>query len=474
MNSLLPSDYGRFVEGRDATEYVVFITGALSSKRYLFDTAKNLGYRVAVMDTPCSGGGQLFESRSVDLFIPIDLSCPESESVDNCVALIRSSGMHVAGVVTFMEMAVTLTSKIAYALGLPGLSPDAARIARDKRLTRATLYASGDTHSIRSFSVNSVDDLKIAVGRVGLPAVLKPIAGADSIGVKRVNSLEGGLVAFQESRVAMGSVVINSGVLCLPPDPVLKSPLLPALEKTTTPSFLFEEYLDGPEVDVDLVMYSGECVYAAVSDNGETVEPYFTETYGVLPSRLSREAQESLEQLAVASVLVLGLESGVFHVEAKLTTSRGPRLIEINARMGGGPIWEMHKRVNGIDLAAEQIRIACGRPPKYERGIYVDRPLPLKEFAYMTTNALSSGVVGASLTFLDQIQLQYPEVIHLCCRVKSGDQIIGPEKGQPTWLVELWIEQSSSSRCDNKPYDIVERITRISDEIAKKFQDYYV
>jgi hypothetical protein len=33
----------------------------------------------------------------------------------------------------------------------------------------------------------------------------------------------------------------------------------------------------------------------------------------------------------------LGFRLGVFHVEAKYT-SRGPRLIEVNARMGGGPV----------------------------------------------------------------------------------------------------------------------------------------
>lgn len=33
----------------------------------------------------------------------------------------------------------------------------------------------------------------------------------------------------------------------------------------------------------------------------------------------------------------LGLKTGVMHVEAKYT-SRGPRLIEVNCRMGGGPI----------------------------------------------------------------------------------------------------------------------------------------
>ena len=43
-------------------------------------------------------------------------------------------------------------------------------------------------------------------------------------------------------------------------------------------TIMMEEYLDGPEVDVDLIMSEGEAVYGAVTDNWPTVEPYFLET----------------------------------------------------------------------------------------------------------------------------------------------------------------------------------------------------
>ena len=40
---------------------------------------------------------------------------------------------------------------------------------------------------------------------------------------------------------------------------------------------------------------------------------------------------------------------GVFHVELKYT-SRGPRLIEINCRMGGGPVRNTNLLVWGVDM----------------------------------------------------------------------------------------------------------------------------
>jgi hypothetical protein len=46
-------------------------------------------------------------------------------------------------------------------------------------------------------------------------------------------------------------------------------------------TFMMEQYLDGPEVDVDVVLNSeGDVVYGNVTDNWPTIEPYFNETGG--------------------------------------------------------------------------------------------------------------------------------------------------------------------------------------------------
>ena len=75
--------------------------------------------------------------------------------------------------------------------------------------------------------------------------------------------------------------------------------------KTT---LMLEEYLDGPEVDVDLVLSDGLAVYGAVTDNWPTVEPYFNETGSNSPSILPLHQQQGLMDLAVRSVDALGLK----------------------------------------------------------------------------------------------------------------------------------------------------------------------
>ena len=146
-------------------------------------------------------------------------------------------------------------------------------------------------------------------------------------------------------------------------------------------SIMLEEYLDGAEVDVDLVLSSGAAVYGAITDNWPTMEPYFNETGSNCPSVLPRSQQMELLDLGIKAVQCMGFQMGVFHVELKYT-SRGARLIEVNARMGGGPVRDTNLLVWGVDLVEQHVTASCGipvRPPV--------APQPLKELAEVTLNA---------------------------------------------------------------------------------------
>ena len=73
-------------------------------------------------------------------------------------------------------------------------------------------------------------------------------------------------------------------------------------------TLMLEEYLDGPEVDVDLVLSEGQAVYGAITDNWPTVEPYFNETGSNCPSILPTKQQQELMQMAVQSTQCLGFK----------------------------------------------------------------------------------------------------------------------------------------------------------------------
>jgi len=202
-------------------------------------------------------------------------------------------------------------------------------------------------------------------------------------------------------------------------------------------TMLLEQYLDGAEVDVDCVFSNGKWRYAAVSDNGPTLEPYFNETWAAWPSLLPKEQQAALRDLAVKSVEALGFTSGVFHVECKMT-STGPHLIEVNARMGGGPQHECNLRTWGVDLVEETIFCALGIPA----GPMVPKQ-PHEAFAYSAINAKQSGRVGDMVKSIEEIKSR-EGVVWAKPMCSTGDSVVGPADGLPTWLCEILVAKPTA------------------------------
>ena len=62
--------------------------------------------------------------------------------------------------------------------------------------------------------------------------------------------------------------------------------------------------------------------------------------------------------LATAALRALGVRTGGFHTEIKLTPD-GPRVIEVNGRLGGG-VPEMLLQASGESLMRLSMRVALG------------------------------------------------------------------------------------------------------------------
>merc|ERR1719149_202151 len=118
----------------------------------------------------------------------------------------------VDGICTFIELSVPLVARLAEALGLPGMRPEAVDSARDKHRTRACLAAAG-LPTPRNFLIRGAKDLDAAGSLVGFPAVLKPVSGAASLGVKKVESAEDLKNCFHEITAELSSLVVSSGAL---------------------------------------------------------------------------------------------------------------------------------------------------------------------------------------------------------------------------------------------------------------------
>src|SRR3954454_11375841 len=226
-------------------------------------------------------------------------------------------------------------------LGLPGNPPESIDAARSKVRSRELSTALG-LPTPKARRVQSLDELFAASSYVGFPAVVKPEFGASAVGCIRVDDME----SLPKVYTLVRDVVAADDLSFF----------------RAGNDLLIEQYLDGVEFDVDLIMHDGTCVFSSVSQNWPTAEPAFQETGLHCPPDHAARPIRRLVDLSVQTAQAFGFRSGVLHVEGKCT-SQGPRVVEVNARLGGGRVAEIVRNVWGVDLVEATARAALGLPP---------------------------------------------------------------------------------------------------------------
>lgn len=254
-------------------------------------------------------------------------------------ALIRAAReLAPDGVLTYDEQLVERTAELAASLGIPHTNPAAIRLCRDKSALRQCLNEAG-LSPVRYAVVTTARDAARAAAGLGYPVVVKPRALGGSIGVVRVDDERQLLAAFEVAEHAQaddGTVSSHAGVL-------------------------IEELLDGPEYSVDCVTWEKKVHPLVLAEKMTGFPPYFEEVGHAVPPD-GRPGIDEAVAMVLAAHEIVGLDRLVSHSEFRLT-SRGPRLIEINPRLGGDLIPLLGYLADGADLAAAAADVALGRAP---------------------------------------------------------------------------------------------------------------
>src|SRR5450432_300643 len=88
-------------------------------------------------------------------------------------------GKSVDRVLANWEVLVTLAARMRERWGLPGMSPDTVHGFRDKEVMKERVRAAG-LRVPRSRRVKTEQELRAAAEYIGMPLIVKPIAGAGS------------------------------------------------------------------------------------------------------------------------------------------------------------------------------------------------------------------------------------------------------------------------------------------------------
>jgi biotin carboxylase len=240
-------------------------------------------------------------------------------------------------------------ASVAEALDLPHHRPDAAMAMRFKPLQRERLSAAG-LLCPRWHEIRGPADLRPGLEAVGLPAILKPAWGMSSVATFAIGTAEDLASAYPLA------VELHA-----------RSPRLHGTE----PVFLLEERLSGARwhasaqlgdyCSVESIVYRGTPTHITVTDRFPLVPP-FREGGALLPSGLPAERRASVLDCATQAIAAVGATDGATHIEIKFT-ERGPVVIEVNGRVGGG-LGDLMLLASDYDLLGEVVRVAAGLAPQ--------------------------------------------------------------------------------------------------------------
>lgn len=273
----------------------------------------------------------------------VDHELATGSSTEAVVAAgLRLAARHrVAGVLTWDEYRLVQASALAAGLGLPGSPVTAMLAARDKGTSRR-LFRQHGVPSATSTRVRTLAEAALASEQTGFPVVLKPAAACASFGVVRADNAQE--LAHHWSFVA-GAAGDQPG---------------------EGEGILVEEYIDGPEVSVECVTQHGVTTVAAVTRKQVGLAPYFEEVGHTVTA--GDPLMPTVAPVAAQAIAALGITDGVQCVEIRLTAS-GPRIIEVNGRLGGDLIGRLVFLATGVDLTRVAADIACGLPADLTRTV---------------------------------------------------------------------------------------------------------
>lgn len=318
-------------------EFVLVLDDYLFGKAYLA-AAKKAGYRTfLVSSAPSTDVPQLVDEHlSVNLndipfAVETILADPRFRSV---AAVLPGHVYHVA-----------LQAQLCEASSLPSISPRAAERCLNKELFRRRLQDKEISQGW--FFAITRDEIDVAIAKAHYPCVAKPVEGFASIGVMVVRNPS-------ELRTALNSIFSDSSY--------------ERSGKSMGSKAVVEEYFDGPEFSVETLAFEGKTHIMGITGKYFDLAKSDFELGFELPADLSSKQAQIISDYVVEVHQALDILHGPTHCELRLTSS-GPRVVEVNPRLGGAHLSELYETATGTSLYDVVLNNALGNEPP--------QPLPL-------------------------------------------------------------------------------------------------
>lgn len=290
--------------------------------------AKEKGYYVIAVDDDPNAPGMALADKAI---VPGGLMNEEK-----LVAIAKEE--HIDGVIhPCSEVAMNVMGRINDEMGLNGVSKETAIRATNKHLMREAfeLYGAPSPKS-KCFS-----NIEAAWGSycTEFPdnAILKPSRNSGSRGIAKISR------GIDEAEFAKLFVR--------------------AKEESRDKSVMLEQFVEGPEFSVEIIVWNKKVNVLQVTDKKTTEAPYFVELGHNQPSLFPVLIVEAVKRAAIMGVRALEVNNCACHAEVKVQDGQA-YIMEIGARLGGDFIsTELTHLSTGIDMVAAAIDVALGIEP---------------------------------------------------------------------------------------------------------------
>jgi len=308
----------------------LLILGGGTDQVFMIKTAREMGLiSVCVDRNPKAPGLALANYSSA-----IDFS-----DTDDVIAYCRKlliDGVPLSGVSTMGCDIPDIISKISASFGWVGPSADTGQWASHKFKMKNRFVEKG-----------------IPVPQFGLVKTVEEIAD-----LRRDWNADVVIIKPTDQAGSRGVRIINQG-------DDLAAALDYAKEYSLNNEILLEEFIHGPQISTETVMFMGSGVTPGfadrVYDDMDAFLPAVMENGGWLPSNVEPSVRKEVCALVEAAARALGVDSGVAKGDVVICSTRGPLIIEMAARLSGGDFSESLVPLStGINYVRTAIEITLG------------------------------------------------------------------------------------------------------------------
>ncbi|MBY0037315.1 ATP-grasp domain-containing protein [Bacillus cereus] len=366
---------------------IVFIeTNKSGSSREAIKAAEELNFFTVLLTEK----KRFFEERSTfpDVHEMIFTNLDDYANIITIIEKLKKDGKNIKGIFSFVDSFVYLAASLSQRFCSNIVSTKAIHKMENKILTR-----------------NVLKDLSISLNY----SVYRPTKSLSDF-LKETKNLKFPLVV--KSPKSSGSKDV---LLVKDKNQLIKS-MKALLEKLPNEEILLEEYVDGPQYLVEILVHNGKAHIIAVIEQEITFFERFIVTGYSLLGQINKQLYYSLLSAINSVIQAFDMQNGACHLELRRINNNW-KLIEINPRISGGAMNHMIEIAHGINLVKETIQLMLGNKPVLNK----------KHFKYVYTHYLTVKSSGKLIRVTGRNRSsKHPGVEKVYIKPKKGTMLRPP------------------------------------------------